>query len=101
MRFVVDAQLPPALARRLEALGHTAEHVADRGMAAASDKAIRDYAASVGAAIVTKDEDFAIRRVLTEGPAVVWLRLENAGGGCPALTWRCSTMRLPATRSLR
>ena len=72
MRFVVDAQLPPALARRLEALGHTAEHVADRGMAAASDKAIRDYAA-----IVTKDEDFAIRRVLTEGPAVVWLRLGN------------------------
>ena len=30
-----------------------------------------------GAAIVTKDEDFAIRRVLTEGPAVVWLRLGN------------------------
>ena len=77
MRFVVDAQLPPALARRLEALGHTAEHVADRGMAAASDKAIRAYAATVGAAIVTKDEDFAIRRVLTEGPAVVWLRLGN------------------------
>ena len=77
MRFVVVAQLPPALARRLEALGHTAEHVADRGMAAAPDKAIRDYAASVGAAIVTKDEDFAIRRVLTEGPAVVWLRLGN------------------------
>ena len=77
MRFVVDAQLPPALARRLETLGHTAEHVADRGMAAASDNAIRDYAASVGAVIVTKDEDFAIRRVLTEGPAVVWLRFGN------------------------
>ena len=77
MRFVVDAQLPPALARRLEILGHTAEHVADRGMAAASDNTIRDYAASVGAVIVTKDEDFAIRRVLTEGPAVVWLRLGN------------------------
>ena len=46
-------------------------------MAAASDNAIRDYAASVGAAIVTKDEDFAIRRVLTEGPAGVWLRLGN------------------------
>ena len=26
---------------------------------------------------MTKDEDFAIRRVLTEGPAVVWLRLGN------------------------
>ena len=44
MRFVVDAQLPPALARRLETLGHTAEHVVDRDMASASDSAIRDYA---------------------------------------------------------
>jgi len=77
VRFVVDAQLPPALARRLEALGHTAEHVADRGMASASDDVIRDYAASVGAAIVTKDEDFAVRRLLADGPAVVWLRLGN------------------------
>lgn len=42
MRFFVDAQLPPALARRLEALGHNAEHVADRGMTSASDDAIRD-----------------------------------------------------------
>ena len=77
MRFLVDAQLPPALARRFETLGHIAEHVADRGMASASDGAIHDYAASVGAAIVTKDEDFAIRRLLTDGPAVVWLRLGN------------------------
>jgi predicted nuclease of predicted toxin-antitoxin system len=78
VRFVVDAQLPPALARRLEALGYTAEHVADRGMASASDDVIRDYAARVGAVIVTKDEDFAIRRLLAEGPAVVWLRLGNS-----------------------
>ena len=77
MRFVVDAQLPPALARRLESLGHAAEHVADRGMASGSDAAIRDYASSVGAAIVTKDEDFAIRRLLADGPAVVWLRVGN------------------------
>ena len=31
-----------------------------------------------GAAIVTKDEDFAQRKGLTEnGPAVVWIRLPN------------------------
>jgi len=77
VRFIVDAQLPPALARRLEALGHIAEHVADIGMDAASDDAVRTYAVRVGAVIVTKDEDFAIRRLLTEGPAVVWLRLGN------------------------
>ena len=45
MRFVVDAQLPPALARRLEALGHAAEHVADLGLTSAPDNEIRDYAA--------------------------------------------------------
>jgi predicted nuclease of predicted toxin-antitoxin system len=27
--------------------------------------------------IVTKDEDFAVRRVLEEGPAVVWVRTGN------------------------
>ena len=77
MRFLVDAQLPPALARKLEALGHVAEHVAELGMASASDDAIRHYAAGVGAVIVTKDEDFAVRRLLADGPSVVWLRVGN------------------------
>jgi predicted nuclease of predicted toxin-antitoxin system len=77
VRFVIDAQLPPALARRLEALGHHAEHVADRGLVSASDDAIRDYAASVDAVIVTKDEDFVVRRLLAGGPPVVWMRMGN------------------------
>ena len=77
MRFLVDAQLPPALARRLEALGHAAEHVGDCGLAAAPDDAIRQHAEGHGAIIITKDEDFAIRRLLRSGPAVVWLRVGN------------------------
>lgn len=78
MRFLIDAQLPPALARWLVAAGHEAEHVADRGMQAASDNAIWDLALRENAAIVTKDEDFAQRHVLTgTGPAVVWIRLRN------------------------
>ena len=77
MRFLVDAQLPPALARRIEALGHEAEHVADRGMASASDDTIRRYAERAGAVIVTKDEDFAVHHILSSGPAVVWLRVGN------------------------
>ena len=36
-----------------------------------------NYAIGVGAVIVTKDEDFAIRRLLAGGPAIVWLRLGN------------------------
>ena len=67
MRFLVDAQLPPALARRIEALGHKAEHVADCDLASAPDSLIRDHAERVGAVIVTKDEDFAVHRLLGVG----------------------------------
>jgi predicted nuclease of predicted toxin-antitoxin system len=78
MRFLVDAQLPPALARWLVAAGHEAEHVADRGMQAASDTAIWDLALREQWVIITKDEDFAQRHILTgTGPAVVWIRLHN------------------------
>lgn len=48
--------------------------MADCGLATAADDAIRSYAAKTGAVIVTKDEDFAVRRVLQEGPPVVWVR---------------------------
>jgi predicted nuclease of predicted toxin-antitoxin system len=78
MRFLVDAQLPPALARWLVAAGHEAEHVADRGMQSASDDVIWDVALREHAVILTKDEDFAQRHALTgAGPAVVWIRLHN------------------------
>lgn len=78
MRFLVDAQLPPALARYLAAKGHQAEHVADIGLGGVKDGAIWDYAGRVGAAIVSKDEDFAQRTFLgMGGPPVVWIRLPN------------------------
>jgi len=35
------------------------------------------YAGKIGAVIVTKDEDFVVRRVLQEGPAIVWVRIGN------------------------
>lgn len=44
MRFLVDAQLPPALARFLSDAGYEAEHVYDIGMDAASDRTIWNYA---------------------------------------------------------
>ncbi len=78
MRFLIDAQLPPALAKRLAELGHQAEHVADQQLAAASDTHIWDFALRNGAVIITKDEDFAQRKALLEGgPRVVWIRLPN------------------------
>jgi predicted nuclease of predicted toxin-antitoxin system len=78
MKFLVDAQLPPALAKWLTGKGHAAGHVGDNGMQASPDTAIWDYAMREGAEIVTKDEDFAQRKNMTEkGPMVVWIRLPN------------------------
>jgi predicted nuclease of predicted toxin-antitoxin system len=78
MRFLIDAQLQPALARWLVAAGHEAEHVTDRAMQAAPDTAIWDLALREQAVIVTKDEDFAQRHALAAtGPAIVWIRLRN------------------------
>jgi predicted nuclease of predicted toxin-antitoxin system len=78
MRFLVDAQLPPALARWLVAAGHEAEHVADRGMQAARDTEIWELALRESSVILTKDEDFAQRHARARAaPSVVWIRLPN------------------------
>lgn len=48
-------------------------------MHSASDEEIWSYADANGAIIVTKDGDFANKRVLAaSGPVVVWVRLGNA-----------------------
>ncbi|MCI0467254.1 MAG: DUF5615 family PIN-like protein [Beijerinckiaceae bacterium] len=78
MRFLVDAHLPPALARYLAAQGHEAGHAAGIALGGAKDQAIWDYAARVGAVIVSKDEDIAQRKFFDEsGPPVIWIRLLN------------------------
>ena len=80
MRFLVDAQLPPALARFLVEHGHEAQHVADVGLSRAPDHAIWNHAKSVNAVLVTKDQDFVTMRALSAepAPAVIWVRIGNA-----------------------
>ena len=78
IRFLIDAQLPPGLARRLTARGYPAEHVNRIGMGVASDDAIWKHAARTGATLITKDEDFAALAAREpSGPQVVWLRVGN------------------------
>jgi len=78
MRWIVDAQLPPALARMLAEHGHTAEHLVDVGLRHSSDETIWDYAEEHAAVIVTKDEDFPNRALIESShPAIVWLRIGN------------------------
>ena len=79
MKLVIDQQLPPALLGWLDARGHDAEHVRNIGLRDAEDAEIWRYAVGVGAAIVTKDGDFAKERArLALGPTIVWLRIGNS-----------------------
>ena len=77
-RFLVDAQLPPALGRMLRDRGHLAEHVHEVGLSGAPDTAIWAHAETHGATILTKDEDFAmIAGLRGTGPSVIWIRVGN------------------------
>jgi predicted nuclease of predicted toxin-antitoxin system len=58
-RFLVDTQLPPALADHLAARGRHAEHVTRIALGAASDKEIWTYAKKSQMVLIRKDEDFA------------------------------------------
>ncbi len=79
MKVLVDAQLPPALARWLRDAGHEAVHVEEVGLRHAEDDPVWTYAVQNFAAIMTKDEDFAARSAQANtAPLIVWLRVGNA-----------------------
>lgn len=78
MKFVVDAQLPPALARLSREAGCDASAVREIGLREASDAEIWRYAVQQQAATITKDEDFAERCLYSrDQPVIVWLRIGN------------------------
>jgi predicted nuclease of predicted toxin-antitoxin system len=78
VRFLVDAQLPPALAETLRDAGHEAQHVEDIGLRHAKDSAIWEFARDHAAIVITKDEDFVDRyRRNPEACRVLWLRVGN------------------------
>jgi predicted nuclease of predicted toxin-antitoxin system len=63
MRFLIDANLPRAAIVVCQKFGHQVEFARDIGMAAASDEQIAERAVQSGAALLTRDLDFAdVRR---------------------------------------
>lgn len=67
MKFVVDHQLPPALARFLESQGHSAYHVRELGLKEADDLVV-----------VSKDEDFFFFASVPNAAAkLIWVRVGN------------------------
>jgi predicted nuclease of predicted toxin-antitoxin system len=76
--FLIDANLPPALALALIEAGHSAQHVEEAGLRTAEDDKIWDYALHQKAVVVSKDEDFPDRFLRSSTtPIVVWLRIGN------------------------
>lgn len=63
MKFLIDAQLPPALVGWPREREHEAKHVSDVDLLAATDAAIARYAEANACVLVTKDEDFAALRM--------------------------------------
>jgi len=87
MRFLIDAQLPPALARWIAARGHRAVHVLDIDMIRASDAEIWERALAEEAVIVTKDSDFMeLAALRPRAPAILWIRIPNTRTR-PLLEW--------------
>lgn len=78
MKFLVDAQLPPALAHFLTAKGEDAVHVLDLEMMESSDSEIWDLAVHEEMVIITKDEDFQVRASVSQHrPGIIWVRIGN------------------------
>lgn len=77
MKFLIDAQLPRRLARRLRAAGHDAIHTLDLPAGnRTTDAEICRIADSDGRAVVTKDADFVSSFMLVR-------ILETAGAPAP------------------
>ena len=78
MTFLIDNQLPPALARLIQFdLGADAKHVADLGLQNATDVDLWAYASETESVLISKDDDF-VRLVLSVPTArLVWVRVGN------------------------
>jgi predicted nuclease of predicted toxin-antitoxin system len=78
VKFLVDAQLPPVLAKFIRENGFEALHVTEIDLARGDDSQIWNYARLNGYSILTKDQDFLDRWILSqEKVPVVLIRVGN------------------------
>jgi predicted nuclease of predicted toxin-antitoxin system len=87
VNFLVDSQLPPALARWIAGQGHKVAHVFELGLESADDGVVWERARNERAIIISKDEDFAdLWSLRGEGVALVWVRKGNCSNRA-LITW--------------
>jgi predicted nuclease of predicted toxin-antitoxin system len=78
LNFLVDAQLPPQLARWISGRGDQATHVFDAGLQRATDALVWQHAVTEHATIISKDEDFVDRCLFSDNPvSLIWIRKGN------------------------
>jgi predicted nuclease of predicted toxin-antitoxin system len=78
VKFLVDNQLPIALARWLLSQGVECKHVLDLALAAATDAEIWDYACENGCVVISKDEDFLyLANAPSSQARFIWVRIGN------------------------
>jgi predicted nuclease of predicted toxin-antitoxin system len=78
VKFVLDAHLPPVLARVMAREGYEVVHVFDLDMNAAADPDIWKYAGQNGYVLISKDEDFVRwQEDASDSPSFIWVRTGN------------------------
>jgi predicted nuclease of predicted toxin-antitoxin system len=78
VKFLVDNQLPAALARFLSSRGVECQHVLDLNLSDASDAAIWEYASRNDCVLISKDEDFLYLANIPSAKArLIWVRIGN------------------------
>ena len=77
MKFLIDAQLPPALCGWIEQRGCEPIHITNCLSGETADVDVADYAVRSSLVIITKDDDFGVR-YRQPGLIILWLRIGNA-----------------------
>jgi predicted nuclease of predicted toxin-antitoxin system len=78
VKFLVDNQLPVALAQYLRKRGFDCQHVLEAGLGDALDSDIRRHAELQERIVITKDEDFLYFAKQPKAKIrVIWVRLSN------------------------
>ncbi len=77
MKFLIDAQLPPALAAWLRKAGYDSVALREVGLRDATDRDICSFAVANEYIIVTKDEDYAALVRTVPGLRILWVRTGN------------------------
>jgi predicted nuclease of predicted toxin-antitoxin system len=78
MKFLIDNQLPPALAELLRSRGHDCRHVLDLNLNKAHDLELWTRCVKEQTVVVSKDDDFLfLANRPNETGQLIWVRLGN------------------------